>query len=132
MSGAIANFKKLVESGKKTGLFVDKTLLINEIIAHEDPLLITRPRRWGKTLNMSMLFYYFVHRDQLKGMGKTDAYIAECDALFQGLHINTKHYMGQYPVISINFALSDMATLNWDKIKDLIISRITSLFSEFN
>ncbi|MEO1219670.1 MAG: AAA family ATPase [Bacteroidota bacterium] len=42
-------------------VFVDKTLLIKDILTDfAKALLITRPRRWGKTLNMSML-YHFLH-----------------------------------------------------------------------
>jgi hypothetical protein len=142
MSSVVANFKKLAESGKTTGLFVDKTLFINEIIANNAPLLITRPRRWGKTLNMNMLFYYFAHRDQLKKMGKTDEYVSQCNALFNDLNIfntqfnpnveNTKSHMGQYPTIFISFALSGDVSNDWGQIKGLIVHRIADLFSEFS
>ena len=51
------DFKKLIT---ESTLYVDKTLLIKTIIEDAyDVLLITRPRRWGKTLNMSMLQYFF-------------------------------------------------------------------------
>ncbi|MEO1219196.1 MAG: AAA family ATPase, partial [Bacteroidota bacterium] len=40
-------------------VFVDKTLLIKDILSNgAEALLITRPRRWGKTLNMSMLYHF--------------------------------------------------------------------------
>jgi hypothetical protein len=40
--------------------FLDKTLFIKDIIDRKDKsMLITRPHRWGKTLNMSMLYYFF-------------------------------------------------------------------------
>ncbi len=52
-----SNFRKLID---KNLLFVDKTLFIKEVIEDESKIrLITRPRRWGKTLNMSMLHYFF-------------------------------------------------------------------------
>ena len=46
------DFKELIENSRTTGLFVDKSLFIQSIIASQtDPLLITRPRRWGKTID---------------------------------------------------------------------------------
>ena len=51
------NFAKIIEGNM---LFADKSLLIKEIIADKsESILITRPRRWGKTLNMSMLHHFF-------------------------------------------------------------------------
>ena len=88
MAGNIGNFKELIEDSKDTGLFVDKSLFIQDIIdSKKDPLLITRPRRWGKTINMNMLFYFFVHGDQLAGMGKSAEFIKQCDNLFTELKI---------------------------------------------
>ena len=52
-----SNFKSLI---KKQLFYIDKTMYIKEII--DDPnkvVLVTRPRRFGKTLNMSMLKYFF-------------------------------------------------------------------------
>ena len=59
----ISDFRKLIEFKDSKGdpyLFVDKSLFVKEII--EDPsnvILITRPRRFGKTLNMSLLHHFF-------------------------------------------------------------------------
>ncbi len=50
------DFKKLRDDG---GYFVDKSLLIKEVIAGSNALLLPRPRRFGKTLNLSMLRYFF-------------------------------------------------------------------------
>lgn len=148
MPGNIGDFKELVEDSKDTGLFVDKSLLIQEIInSKKDPLLITRPRRWGKTINMNMLFYFFVHVKQLEGMGKSQEFIKQCNDLFTDLNIFTKNanaklaenYMRQYSVIFISFALSgddssenDITKPDWIKIKRLIIGRVAKLFSELN
>ena len=53
----IDDFKKLME---RDCYFVDKTLLIKDIIDNKAEVnLFTRPRRFGKTLNMSMIQYYF-------------------------------------------------------------------------
>jgi hypothetical protein len=145
MPGNIGDFKELVKNSN--GLFVDKSLFIQEIIdSQTDPLLITRPRRWGKTINMNMLFYFFVHGEQLIGMGKSTEFIKQCNDLFVELNIFktnanselAKIYMRQYPVIFTSFALSGddssktPATPDWNKIKGLIIGRIAKLFSEFN
>lgn len=83
------------ESIRKDGFYyVDKTGLIKELLDNWGLVnLFTRPRRFGKTLNMSMLRYFFEYG---------------CDAaLFQGLEIAgeselCKEYMGKYPVISIS------------------------------
>ena len=148
MPGNIGDFKELVEDSKDTGLFVDKSLLIQEIInSKKDPLLITRPRRWGKTINMNMLFYFFVHVKQLEGMDKSQEFIKQCNDLFTDLNIFTKNanaklaenYMRQYSVIFISFALSgddssenDITKADWIKIKRLIIGRVAKLFAEMN
>ena len=77
--------------------YVDKTDFIREWWSGgDDVTLITRPRRFGKTLNISMLEYFFSNR--YAGMG----------ALFEGLSIwNDEEYralQGTYPVISLSFA----------------------------
>ena len=52
-----SDFAEIVQND---GLLVDKSLLIKDIIEDTSgAILITRPRRWGKTLNMSMLQYFF-------------------------------------------------------------------------
>jgi hypothetical protein len=147
MPGNIGDFKELIENSRQIGLFVDKSLLIQSIIdSKTDPLLITRPRRWGKTINMSMLFYFFVHREQLIGMGKSTEFIKQCNDLFTDLNIFTKNanatsaknYIRKYPTIFISFAgsvddsgLDDITKPDWHKIKGLIIARIAELFTEF-
>lgn len=53
----VDNFEKLITKGY---YYVDKTLLIKELIDRKGEVnLFTRPRRFGKTLNMSMLRYFF-------------------------------------------------------------------------
>ena len=89
----IDNFEKVVKGGY---YFVDKTLFIRELLDMKGEVnLFTRPRRFGKTLNMSMLRYFFEK-------GKT-----ENAELFRGLKImdaGEKYLaqMGKYPVISIS------------------------------
>ena len=75
--------------------FVDKTSFIKEWWdSKDDVTLITRPRRFGKTLNMSMLRYFFE--------------IGTDNTLFEGLYISEnkkicEEYMGKFPVIFISF-----------------------------
>ena len=84
--------------------YVDKTLLIKDFL-DQKPLvsLFTRPRRFGKTLNMSMLYYFFSNKE------KENAY------LFDGLYISkqqeAKSYQNQYPVIFLT--LKDMNNNNF-------------------
>jgi len=84
------NFKELIDEG---GYFVDKSLLIREIIEGSKVTLLPRPRRFGKTLNMTMLRYFFEKTET------SNAY------LFEGLEI-AKYpeyltHQGQYPVLYI-------------------------------
>ena len=51
-----SDFKKIIE---EEFYFVDKSLLIKEVVNDAEVILITRPRRFGKTLNMTMLRYFF-------------------------------------------------------------------------
>ena len=87
----IDNFEKIRRDGF---YYVDKTGLIEQLLNNWGEVnLFTRPRRFGKTLNMSMLKYFFeIGADQ---------------SLFEGLYISKNKalcdaYMGKYPVISIS------------------------------
>ncbi len=88
----VEDFKRLVDNEY---YFVDKTLMIKELLESKETVnLFTRPRRFGKTLNMSMLQRFF------EATEKSNAY------LFDGLKIAAypeyMAYQGQYPVISIS------------------------------
>jgi hypothetical protein len=110
-----SDFKQIIEENY---CYVDKTLYIKEIIDKGDAiLLIPRPRRFGKTLNLSMLRYFYDCCPQ-NGAG----------ALFHSLAISKagKTYldkMGKYPVIFLTF--KNIKELNWEttyrKIKKLIM-----------
>lgn len=95
----VDNFEKLITEGY---YFIDKTLLIQELLSKKgDVNLFTRPRRFGKTLNISMLQYFFEDARGADGK-KTDN-----SHLFQGTKIMQAgeeylSYMGQYPVISLS------------------------------
>ena len=88
----VEDFKRLVDNGY---YFVDKTLMIKELLENKETVnLFTRPRRFGKTLNMSMLQRFF------EATEKSNAY------LFDGLKIAAypeyMAYQGKYPVISVS------------------------------
>jgi hypothetical protein len=89
----VEDFKRMVDDGY---YFVDKTLMIQDIIDHKGAVnLYTRPRRFGKTLNMSMIQRYFEKTDE------------DNSYLFEGLKISQagdkyKVYQGQFPVISLS------------------------------
>ena len=92
----IDNFAKLVNS-EKGYLFVDKSLLIRDVLQDKSEVtLITRPRRWGKSLNLSMLQYFFA--------SEVDGEVTA--PLFESLKINNHPecmaHQGQYPVILIS------------------------------
>ena len=95
----VDNFEKLITRGY---YFVDKTKMIQELLEKKGDInLFTRPRRFGKTLNMSMLQYFFEDARQEDGTRKDNS------GLFHGLEImqageNYLTYMGQYPVISLS------------------------------
>ena len=96
----IDNFEKLITRGY---YFVDKTMLIKDLLDNKaDVNLFTRPRRFGKTLNMSMLQYFFEdERNESDGNKKDNKY------LFDGLNIINEgekytSHMGQYPVINLS------------------------------
>ena len=92
----IENFERIRKDGF---YYVDKTGLIRDFL--ENPAyvnLFTRPRRFGKTLNMSMLKYFF-------DIG-SDIMLSDNTTIFDGLEISgekglCEEYMGKFPVISI-------------------------------
>ncbi len=110
----VDDFKKLRDNG---GYFVDKSLFIQEIIAGNDVTLLPRPRRFGKTLNMTMLRYFFERCDEDRGY------------LFQNLAIasypDCMKHQGQYPVIFIS--LKDVKGTTWDEMRNRLIEKIGEL-----
>ncbi|MGL6106874.1 AAA family ATPase, partial [Romboutsia sp.] len=121
----IDNFEKLITRGY---YFIDKTLLIKDLIDNKaDVNLFTRPRRFGKTLNMSMLQYYFEdEHNEFDGSKKDNTY------LFDGLNIMNQEdkylsYMGQYPVINISLKSGKQPTFKManESIIDEIIKEYT-------
>ena len=109
----IENFKEVIDHDY---FYIDKSELISTIFS-DKVSLFTRPRRFGKTLNMSMLYYFFSIKQ------KENAY------LFNGLHIekNTDimEHQNQYPVIFIT--LKDMKQRNMNLQKQKFLSLIQML-----
>lgn len=111
----IEDFKRLIDDGY---YFVDKTLMIKELIDMKGMVnLYTRPRRFGKTLNMSMLRRFFEKTEE------DNSYLFDELAIIEAGEKYHK-YMGQYPVISISLKGMKQACYedSFDKFKDIIIS----------
>ena len=95
------NFKEIIENNC---LYIDKTLMIKEIIdSTSKVILCTRPHRFGKTLNMSMIQYYFEKTDQDNSYLFSDLKISQAGDKY-------KAHMGQYPVISLSLKSMKQAT----------------------
>ena len=117
----IDNFEMLITRGY---YFVDKTLLIKDLLDNKASVnLFTRPRRFGKTLNMSMLQYFFEdERDKKTGEKKDNSY------LFNGMNIMNESeeytsHMGKYPVINLSLKSAKQPTyeLAYSCLKEKII-----------
>ena len=102
--------------------YVDKTMLIEELLVNRAPVtLFTRPRRFGKTLNMSMIKYFFDVKNK-----------EENKKLFENLKIFNSEYMseqGKYPVIFIS--LKDLKADTWKECLKRLKLFIFDLYVEF-
>jgi len=102
--------------------YVDKTILIEELLINRAPVtLFTRPRRFGKTLNMSMIKSFFDIKNK-----------EENKKLFENLKISNSEYMseqGKYPVIFIS--LKDLKGNSWEENFILIKKYIKNIYMEF-
>ena len=116
---AVENFKEIIT---KNYYYIDKTKLIEEILMDGAKVkLFTRPRRFGKTLNMSMLKYFF----DIRG-------VKENKKLFKDLYIENSPYFieqGNYPVIFIS--MKGIASDNFDEALKKIREKISELFDEY-
>lgn len=115
----IDDFKTIIEEDY---YYADKTEMIEKLLDDGAGVtLFTRPRRFGKTLNMSMLNYFF-------NLKKKE----ENRKLFENLYISKSKYMnqqGEYPVIYLSF--KDIKALNWEKCYFMTKRLITYLYNEF-
>ena len=114
----LSDFKKLIEGSY---YYFDKTNFIDEIIKDGSEVkLFTRPRRFGKTLNMSMLKYFF-------DIKKAE----ENRKLFKNLYIEkTENFkeQGQYPVVFLS--LKDLKADNWESMVNYLKVLISNLCLE--
>jgi hypothetical protein len=136
------NFKKMITN---SDVFVDKSIFIKEIIdSKEDAILITKPRRWGKTSNLDMLKTFFAIEVDDKGVININS---TNKILFTGGYINDgakqltqlniarvnngsyiDEYFGKYPVIFIT--LKDVTGNSLAEIKSKLAESISHLFLE--
>ena len=114
----LSDFKELIEENY---YYFDKTNLIDEVIKDGSKVkLFARPRRFGKTLNMSMLKYFF---DIKKAQ--------ENRKLFKDLYIEkTENFkeQGQYPVVFLS--LKDLKARTWEEMERGIKNLLQEVFSE--
>ncbi len=114
----IQSFDKIIENNC---FYIDKTDFIREWWESRDEVtLITRPRRFGKTLNMSMLEQFFSNKYAGRG------------ALFEGLSIweyeEYRKLQGTYPVVSLSFA--NVKEQNYQSAVQRICQIITELYND--
>ncbi len=123
----VDDFEKLVNP-KNNFLFVDKSLFIKELLDKGvEVSLIIRPRRWGKTLNMSMLRYFFA--SQVNGYSTQGIFdhlkIADQD---KGTYI--RRYQGKSPVIFISF--KNIKQSSWVLFLAKLSDLLASTYREFS
>ena len=115
----IDDFRKII---KEDCYYVDKTKFIEAVLEDASNVkLFTRPRRFGKTLNMSMLKYFFDVRDS-----------EENRKLFNGLDIEKSKYIneqGKYPTILIS--LKSIKYETWEESLEQLKSLVSNLYNEF-
>ena len=115
----IDDFRKII---KEDCYYVDKTKFIEAVLEDASNVkLFTRPRRFGKTLNMSMLKYFFDVRES-----------EENRELFNGLDIEKSKYIdeqGKYPTILIS--LKSIKYETWEESLEQLKSLVSNLYNEF-
>lgn len=119
MPVGISDFSEIRQEGC---YYIDKTGLIEEILrtAGTKVILFTRPRRFGKSLGMSMLAHFFDIREDSR-------------ELFRGLKISDnkelcEKWLNQYPVLFISF--KDIDGLDFESAKEMLRSMIFNLCME--
>ncbi len=115
-----SDFKSMVE---QKALLVDKSLFIKEIIDDKAKVkLILRPRRFGKSLNMSMLRYFFEKSDEKHDALFSDKAIWKAGERYQ-------REQGQYPVLFIT--LKEIKANQFKKAEEGIREVISTLFKDY-
>ena len=115
----LSDFKELIE---EDFYYFDKTKFIDEIVKDGAKVkLFARPRRFGKTLNMSMLKYFFdIKEGQENRKLFKDLYIEKTDSFKE---------QGQYPVVFLS--LKDLKAITWEEMERKIIITLSDFFSEY-
>lgn len=114
----ISDFKMIIDKGY---YYVDKTIMIKDILDNMAYVnLFTRPRRFGKTLNLSMLKYFFEKTEE------NNSY------LFEGLNIwesgeKYREHQGKYPVINLDF--KSVEGLSWKEAYEKIRLMISNEYA---
>ena len=115
----ISDFAKIQNYGY---YYVDKTGLIADLLEKEtaEVTLITRPRRFGKTMGMSMLANFFDIRK-------------DSQAMFEGLEISKNtalcsEWMNQWPVLFLTF--KDVDGLTFASAKEMLLNRIAAIYND--
>ena len=115
----VENFKEIINNNC---YYVDKTKFIEKILNDGSKIkLFTRPRRFGKTLNMSTIKHFFDIKNN-----------EENRKLFNNLDIEKSVYIkeqGQYPVIFIS--MKGIKDITWEEAKSSLKILISKLYSEF-
>lgn len=114
----IQDFEKMIT---RKVFYIDKTMFIKEWWeSMDDVTLITRPRRFGKTLTMSMVEHFF-------SVGHADS------PLFEGLNIwkeeKYRNLQGTYPVISLSFA--DVKDTSYEEARIKICQTIVDMYNKY-
>ena len=114
----ISDFKELIENDY---IFADTTEMIGDIYRETAKIiLLTRPRRFGKTLNMSMLSYFFDNQ-------------LETAHLYEGFDVSrdaeVMEVVNGYPVIFLSF--KDAKDLKWDSAKNQLMSLLSKLYGKY-
>ena len=117
----ISDFAKIQNYGY---YYVDKTGLIADLLEKEtaEVTLITRPRRFGKTMGMSMLANFFDIRK-------------DSQAMFEGLEISKNaalcsEWMNQWPVLFLTF--KDVDGLTFASAKEMLLNRIAAIYNDYS
>ena len=115
----VENFKEIINNNC---YYVDKTKFIEEILNDGTKIkLFTRPRRFGKTLNMSTIKHFFDTKNN-----------EENRKLFNNLDIEKSVYIkeqGQYPIIFVS--MKGIKDITWEEAKSSLKILISKLYSEF-
>eukprot|EP01035_Chromulina_nebulosa_P020445 gene20445-26528_t len=123
-----SDFESFIE---RDAILVDKTLLVQDVLDDGgDVVLITRPRRWGKTLNLSMLNYFFSIPTLRDGSIDAEKYQLK-RATFAKMNISAypetiEQYCGKFPTIFVSF--KDIKHSSYDRIKGAIEGLIYNLY----